>query len=108
MITRIMLCLTLIVLNNITMAEDVEIPDPNLRSVIEEQLGKGKGETITEDDMKSLRGSFVGWEQRGISDLTGLEHATNITTLNLRWNNITDISILGHLNKIGKTYLERE
>ena len=35
-------------------AQTVDIPDPNLRAVIEKELGKASGDTITADDMATL------------------------------------------------------
>ena len=52
------------------------IPDANLRAAIEAVLGKASGATITVADMariNRLEAPFAG-----ISDLTGLEFATNL------------------------------
>ncbi len=70
--------------------ELVDIPDPNLRAAIEAQLGKAAGDTITTADMATL--TRLEAEEAGISDLTGLEHATNLASLSLGDNNISDIS----------------
>ncbi|MCY4569779.1 MAG: leucine-rich repeat domain-containing protein [Candidatus Poribacteria bacterium] len=55
-------------------------------------------QAITAEDMKGLTNFRGGWS--GISSLAGLEHATNLTTLNLDGNNISDISPLGKLTKL--------
>ncbi|CAI8028975.1 hypothetical protein GBAR_LOCUS16477, partial [Geodia barretti] len=76
----------------------VDIPDSNLRTAIEKALGKASGVTITTEDMANLtvlRALFAN-----ISDLTGLEHATNLTLLNLPDNSISDISPLAGLNNL--------
>ena len=73
-------------------AQVVDIPDSNLRALIEEDLGKAPGATITVADMKTLTRFFAS--ASNISDLTGLEHATNLTWLWLGNNNISDISPL--------------
>ena len=67
----------------------VNIPDPNLRAAIEKALGKTSGAAITTADMATL----TTLDARGsdISNLTGLEHATNLTELSLDDNNISDI-----------------
>ena len=74
----------------------VDIPDSNLRTAIEKALGKASGVTITTEDMANLtvlRALFAN-----ITDLTGLEHATNLTELYLSDNSISDISPLAGFN----------
>ena len=61
-------------------AQIVNIPDANLRAKIEQALGKASGTAITTADMATLTrlgssGVSIG---SNISDLTGLEHATNL------------------------------
>ena len=80
----------------------VNIPDANLRTVIVEALGKAQGDTITATDMQKLTGLFAS--EQGIQDLTGLEFATNLTTLNLTYNLIPDVSPLTGL--INLTWLD--
>ncbi len=72
-----------------TMAQTVNIPDPNLRAAVEVALGKASGVPITVDDMGTL--TRLDARNANISDLTGLESATNLTHLNLGGNNITDL-----------------
>ena len=57
----------------------VDIPDPNLRAAIESALGKTSGDTITVADMTGL--AELNAPNANISDLTGLEHANNLTRL---------------------------
>ena len=70
----------------------VTIPDTNLRAKIEQALGKASGATITTADMETL--TQLNTPNANISNLTGLEYATNLTWLNLQDNNISDISPL--------------
>ena len=49
----------------------VDIPDSNLRTAIEKDLGKASGATITTEDMANLTGLRARFAN--ISDLTGLE-----------------------------------
>ena len=64
-------------------AQTVDIPDPNLRTAIEAELGKAPGDTITMADIANL--TRLSALFANISDLTGLEAATNLTELlNLR------------------------
>ena len=90
-------------------AEPVDIPDPNLRAVIEAELGKAPGDTITTADMAKL--IELRAPNANISDLTGLEGATNLTELDLGteqvqqrvWrnsNSISDISAVQGLTKL--------
>ena len=84
----------------------VNIPDPNLRAVLERRLSINQGEPILPRDMKRLRSStsYTPYEDRfhdkGIRNLTGMEFATNLTELNLRDNNISDVSPLAQLTQL--------
>ncbi len=60
---------------NATAEAAVAIPGPNLRAVIENNLGKVSGAPITTADMATL--TRLEARNANISDLTGLEHATN-------------------------------
>ena len=81
----------------------VNIPDPNLRARIESRLSKTSGQAITANELAGLTGQL--WApNRGIRDLTGLEHATGLTTLYLWETNINDISALSGLTSL--THLE--
>jgi len=72
------------------LAEDpVDIPDPALRAAIEEALNTTNP---TPTEMLGLTSLDASW--RGITDLTGLEHATNLESLNLCHNWIWDLSAL--------------
>ena len=62
----------------------VEIPDPNLRAKIEAALGKNSGEPITVEEMRTL--THLEAHAANISDLSGLEHATNLEVLSLHDN----------------------
>ena len=81
----------------------VDIPDSNLRTAIEKALRKASGVTITTEDMKSLY--ELEAPNASITDLTGLEHATNLTLLTLSDNSISDISPLAGLNNLAELYL---
>ena len=91
------------VLGQSAAAEDVEIPDENLRAVIEQALGKDSGEAITDDEMATL--TYLSAPYRDIADLTGLEFATNITRLYLWQNQIADLSPLSGLTPLAELYL---
>ena len=73
----------------------VHIPDPNLRAVIAEELGKSPNALITAEEMARLGRLDV--PNRGIQDLTGLQFATNLRLLNLNWNQVSDLSPIAGL-----------
>ena len=88
---------------SISTAQTVTIPDPNLRTVIEGRLGKASGEPITTSDMAALTQLYA--VNSNIIRLTGLEHAINLTYLNLSVNSISDISSLSGLTNLTELYL---
>ena len=76
----------------------VNIPDPNLRAAIRDTLQLPTGQPITKQEMlllTRLPGKFA-WK-RGITDLTGLEHATFLDHLSLRSNLIQDLTPIAEL-----------
>ncbi|MDE3000868.1 MAG: leucine-rich repeat domain-containing protein [Gemmatimonadota bacterium] len=84
----------------------VSIPDSNLRAAIEAALGKNTGAPITRAELNSLDAlTAPGWEWPGISDLTGLESATNLTFLHLSHQQLTDVSALSGLTKLTELHL---
>ena len=81
-----------------TAQEVVNIPDPNLRAAIENALGKDAGAIITKAEMETLttlRGDFAN-----ISNLSGIEAATNLTWLVLNNNDLSDITPLSSLTNL--------
>ena len=83
----------------------VSIPDRGLRSAILRALGKSESDDtqITESDMHDLRALQASGY--GISDLTGLEHATNLGQLYLNDNKISDLSPIRKLARLGRLSL---
>ena len=83
----------------VTVHWSVFIPDANLRAVIENRLNKARDAPITRADMATLTSLP---QLRNIIDLTGLEFATNLTTLNLNKNRIriSDITALAGLTNL--------
>ena len=88
----------------------VDIPNANLRAVIEDALGKAPGTPIAPAEMVTL--TRLEARNANISDLTGLEGATNLKSLRLEgeevaagtWNNSNSVSDLSPL--AGLTRLE--
>ena len=79
-------------------AQQVDIPDTNLRTAVREALNLPAGAPITQADMRRLT-SFNA-KNRQITELAGLEYATNLTELRLGENPITDISPLAQLTQL--------
>ena len=77
---------------------EVSIPDANLRAVVRSVLGLSEGDTITQQEMQRLISLHAS--SRGIADLTSLEHATNLTVLDLGSNSISDISAVAGLTNL--------
>ena len=77
---------------------DVDVPDAILASAVRSKLNLGENTVITTRHMAMLVNLRSEWE--GIRDLTGLEHATNLTELWLSYNSISDLSPLEGLTKL--------
>ena len=96
--------------------DPVHIPDANLRAKVEAALNKASGATITHADMAGLRtciyadptgclqlvGPFSDqFNVAGrIHDLTGLEHATGLTRVRLRYHPVSDLTPLAGLTSL--------
>ena len=74
-------------------SQNVTIPDSGLRRAIQAALGRSEGSTtpITTTNLAGL--TTLDASRRGIDNITGLEHATNLTTLNLRMNDLSGGSV---------------
>ena len=79
-------------------AQIVEIPDPNLKQAIRETLNLPDQTPITPQEM--LRLTRLRASKRQIKDLTGLEHATNLTGLSLHQNSINNLRPLAGLIRL--------
>ena len=87
----------------------VTIPDSNLRAAIEAALGKVRGAPITVAEMRTMDSLNASnyTDEPEIRDLTGLESATNLTSLSLDRNGITDVSALAGLVNLTSLSLYR-
>ena len=81
----------------------INIPDANLRAKIESALGKTSGDPITAAEMATLT-SLTAQDAR-ITNVAGLETATNLTTLKLGNNTISNISALSGLTNLTELQL---
>ena len=78
-------------------AVNVNIPSQNLRAAINKALGANRAAdaAVTEAEIKTLTSVTADY----VGNLTGLEKATNLTTLDLR-HSFTDISALSGLTNL--------
>ena len=76
----------------------IDIPDPNLRAALETRLGVSPGNPISPSQMTTL--THFTARNADISDLTGLESATNLRDLKLPENGIADMSALSGLTNL--------
>ncbi len=77
----------------------VYIPDPNLRTAIAEELGKSPNAPITVEDMEGL--TFLSIiEGQDIRDLTGLQFATNLSSINGSGSKVSDLSPIAGLTQL--------
>ena len=76
----------------------VNIPDPNLRAAVETALGKADGDPITPSEIAAL--TRLEEPEAGVRNLTGLEHATNLTYLDFWKSSVSDISPVEALTKL--------
>lgn len=94
--------------NGYTYVEPVNIPDENLLRAINRELGRGDVTTpVYSDEMSnfySLEAPYPD-DANKITDLTGLELATNLSTLNLSGHNISNLSPLSDLTNLYGVYL---
>ena len=81
----------------------VSIPDANLETAIRDALGKPSGD-ITQADMEGLTCIYANGQE--ISDLSGLEYATNLTELYLDDNQVSDLSPLAGMTDLRILYLD--
>ena len=82
----------------------VEIPDDALRQCVENALAKDEGAEITQGDMAGLT-DLVDCD--GVSNLDGLEFATNLTRLSSSEGGVADLSPLSGLTRLRTLALYR-
>ena len=87
----------------VAVVPQVHIPDGGLRSVVEAALGKSFGAVITGAEMETL--TVITASSAGISDLTGLEYATGLVSLNLRDNSVSDLGPLSGIVNLKSLWL---
>lgn len=81
----------------------VKIPDKKLAKFIRNQLDI-KHRQITSSDMKEL--DKLQLYNTNITDLTGLEYATNLKELGIYQNSVTDFKVISNLINLRKLYID--
>ena len=76
----------------------VDIPDPNLATTVRVALKLPVDAPISQQEM--LRLTHLTANESEITNLTGLEHATNLRQLTLARNNISNLKPLAELTKL--------
>ncbi len=79
--------------------EVVTFPDPNLEAAIREAIDKPEGD-IYQSDLERLTHLLASFKD--ISNLTGMEHCTSLTLLQLGDNQISDIGPLVQNEGLGE------
>lgn len=99
------LCVFLVfgIVSGVTFAQEEWMPDPNLRQAVREALELPNEIPLTQLVMSQLTGLEAVESQ--ITDLTGLEHAINLTWLSLGGNEIGNLRPLAGLNQLETLYV---
>ncbi len=86
----------------------VNIPDANLKAALNKEINSNRdpAQDIMVSEMESKVYGSITFKNQNITDLTGIEYAINITSLDLTDNQITDISSLSSLNRLTNLVLE--
>ena len=85
------------------LSQRVAMTDQNLRAAINGALGRDQMSTISQGDMLQL--STLDISNRGISNLTGMQYAVNLTSLDARNNRIASPALLAPLSKLTQVFL---
>ena len=89
---------------SISSAVTVNFADSNLEARVRDKLGIRAPTPVTDGDMLLLTELYAG--SSSVSDLGGLEYATNLIYLFLENNNISDISAVSGLTKLTTLFLD--
>ena len=79
------------------------MPDANLRTAVRSALNLANNDALTQAGMANL--TTLTARNAQISNLTGLEHATNLQRLDFRRNSISNITTLSGLTGLTKLWL---
>jgi Leucine-rich repeat (LRR) protein len=92
----------LLIVSLSALADVVDFPDPGLEAAIRDAIGRPTGD-ILDSDLVGLE--YLDASSRSISDLEGIQHCTDLTSLNLGGNQIVDVSPLSGLTDLTVLWL---
>jgi len=85
------------------MDKAVDFPDTNLEAAIREAISKLTGDILVSDLQNLTSLSYSGLDiadEQKIKNLEGIQYCSNLTELDLRYNQISDISAVANLNNL--------
>ena len=85
-------------------AQNVTFPDTNLAAAVRSALSLAENAAIPQTSLAAL--TLLNADDKGITTLTGLQHATGLTNLSLEENQIVDLSPLSGLTSLTRLNLE--
>ena len=88
------------------LADIIDVPDPNLARILRRRLSLERGADITKKAMLELTTLNTNRPKPEIRDITGLEHAINLTELYLDYNYVNDVTPLASLTKLTTLHIE--
>ena len=111
------LCVILLVLSSLLLSADAQnngvgneppdsaiwMPDANLRNAVRAALRLNANEPLTQQKLLNL--NVLNAPRLGITDLTGLEYATNLRSLSVGGNQIRDLTPLANLTSLTALYI---
>ena len=99
------LCILIVfgIVCSVASAQEEWMPDPNLQRAVREALELPDEIPLTQVEMQQL--TSLDAYRKEITDLTGMEHATNIAWLSFAENHVSDLSPLAELFKLETLYL---
>ncbi|AZI53785.1 hypothetical protein EIB75_00300 [Epilithonimonas vandammei] len=84
-------------------AQEISIKDEHLKNALLKQLDYNKNGKLDVSEIENV--TELKLDEKGISDLNGIEQFFNLKDLNLRKNNISDFSVLNKLIKLENLYI---
>ncbi len=87
-------------INNVSAHDVIFIEDLNLRAAINNALNKSEMDTVTRGELEKV--TYLDASNYGITSLVGLEAAVNLTFLDIRNNQIDDLSPISQLSSLSE------
>jgi len=88
-------------LSSTSSAANVDVPDKNLAKQLRKALKLADDAPLTTTDLEKLNSfKYDARNKNVITNLEGIQYATNLTSLNVRRNDISDITPLASLTKL--------